>query len=218
VDWKTWLDGYEVADSWMARRLRTVQERIRVALDAVPAGPLNVISLCAGDGRDLLPVLAEHPRRGDVRASLVELDPRNAAAASQAARAAGLDQVGVVTGDASLIDHYQDLAPADLVLICGVFGNIGDGDIGRTIGVCDQLCKSGGTVIWTRHRGAPDRVPLICERFGERGFALTWLSQPDVGYGVGVHEFTGTPQPPRSGIRMFEFIGYDVLDHSGAEQ
>ena len=44
MDWKTWLDGYEVADSWMARRLRTVQERIRVALDAVPAGPLNDMS------------------------------------------------------------------------------------------------------------------------------------------------------------------------------
>ncbi|HEY3867751.1 MAG TPA: class I SAM-dependent methyltransferase [Actinocrinis sp.] len=213
MDWKTWLDGYEVADSWMARRLRAVQEQICVALDSAPAGPLNVISLCAGDGRDLLPVLAGHPRRGDVRARLVELDPRNAAAAAQAARAAGLDQVEVVTGDASLVDHYQDLAPADLVLVCGLFGNISDADIRCTIDVCDQLCKAGGTVVWTRHRGAPDRVPLICEWFGARGFALTWLSEPDVGYGVGVHEFAGVPQPARSGIRMFEFIGYDVIDN-----
>jgi hypothetical protein len=33
-----------------------------------------VISLCAGQGRDLLGVLADHPRREDVRARLVELD------------------------------------------------------------------------------------------------------------------------------------------------
>ena len=46
---------------------------IKQALDEAPAGPLRVISLCAGQGRDLIEVLAEHPRRGDVRARLVEV-------------------------------------------------------------------------------------------------------------------------------------------------
>lgn len=216
MDWNAWHDKYDLADSWMARRLRTVQEQIRRALDAAPAGPLRVISLCAGDGRDLLPVLADHPRRNDVRARLVELDRRNSAAASETARRARLDQVEVVTGDASLIDQYQGLAPADLVLVCGVFGNISDADIERTIDACGQLCDTGATVIWTRHRAEPDRVPLICEWFDGQGFELQWLSEPDAGYGVGVHRFADAPQPLRLGTRMFEFVGYDVLSRNEA--
>ena len=71
-------------------------------------------------GRDLIEVLAAHPRRDDVRARLVELDARNAAFARGAAGAAGLGQVEVVTGDAALTDHYRDVVPAELVLVCGV--------------------------------------------------------------------------------------------------
>lgn len=211
MDWHAWHAQYDDADSWMPLRLQAVRTQIRAALDDAPAGPLTVISLCAGDGRDLLHVLAGHPRRDDVRARLVELDPRNAAAASDAARRAGLDQVEVITGDASIIDQYRDFVPADLVLVCGVFGNITDEDIRHTIGACGQLCATGGTVVWTRHRGKPDLVPAICAWFGEEGFELRWLSGSEAGFGVGVHRFTGVPSPLEAGTRLFEFVGYEVL-------
>ncbi|MFJ9678478.1 class I SAM-dependent methyltransferase [Streptomyces sp. NPDC101194] len=211
MDWKTWHDRYDLPDSSLARRLRVVAARVRSALDAAPPGPFRVISVCAGQGRDLIEVLAEHPRRDDVRALLVELDPRNTAFALESVRAAGLAQVDVVTGDASLTDHYRGMAPADLVLICGVFGNITDEDIERTVATCTQLCASGGTVVWTRNRAAPDRVPLICDWFEQRGFERQWLSGPDAGYGVGAHRFTGEPLPPAEGFSMFDFVGYDVL-------
>ncbi len=211
MDWNAWHENYDLADSWMARRLQTVRAQIGAALSGAPAGDLRVISLCAGEGRDLLYVLAEHPRRNDVRAKLVELDPRNTAAAAKQAGLAGLQNVDVVTGDAALIDLYEDTAPADLVLICGVFGNITDADIEHTIAACSQLCRAGGTVVWTRHRAAPDRVPQICEWFEAQGFELQWLSAADAGFGVGVHRFAGTPQPLRRGDRLFEFVGYDVL-------
>jgi hypothetical protein len=211
VDWQTWHDDYDRPGSLLARRLRAVQGQIRDALDQSPPGPLHAVSVCAGQGRDLLGVLADHPRGADVRARLVELDPRNAAHAEETARAAGLHQVEVLTGDAALTDHYRGQVPADLVLVCGVFGNIIDADIERTVDTCSQLCRTGGTVIWTRHRGAPDRVPLICEWFETRGFARHWLSEPDAGFGVGVHRFTGRPQPLVAGTRMFTFAGYDVL-------
>src|SRR6266566_564111 len=101
-DWRAWHDEYDVPGSQLARRLAAVQEQIRVALDSSPPGPLRVVSICAGQGRDLLGVLATHPRGRDVTARLVELDPRNAAIARDAAHAAGLGGVGVVVGDASL--------------------------------------------------------------------------------------------------------------------
>ncbi|MDA0633997.1 methyltransferase domain-containing protein [Nonomuraea sp. MCN248] len=217
MDWQTWHDDYDLSGSPLARRLRVVQERIEAALDACAPGPVKAISLCAGQGRDLLGVLAAHPRRADVRARLVELDPRNAAAARQAAAAAGLDQVEVLTADAAFTDCYQGMAPADLVLACGIFGNITDEDIERTVDACSQLCATGGTVIWTRHRDAPDVVPLICDWFGDRGFELSWLSDPEAGFGVGAHRFTGHPKPLALGERLFTFVDRDTLREPRAE-
>jgi hypothetical protein len=211
MDWRDWHDHYDRQDSSLGRRLRVVQERIREALDAAAPGPVRVVSMCAGQGRDLLPELADHPRRGDVTARLVELDTRNAALAERAAEAAGLSGIEVVVGDAALTRHYRGMVPADLVLACGVFGNITDADVERTIDHCTQLCAHGGTVVWTRHRQAPDLVPRICDWLEERGFERRWLSAPDAGYGVGVHRFTGQPRPLDPDGRMFTFVGYDEL-------
>jgi hypothetical protein len=211
MDWRTWHDEYDSPGSWPAQRLRVVQERIRVVLDGDWPAPLRVVSLCAGQGRDLLEVLAGHPRRGDVRARLVELDPHLAATAAEVARASGLDGVDVVTGDAALTDHYVGVVPADLVLVCGVFGNITDADVRRTVAFSTRLCAAGGTVIWTRHRDPPDRVPVICAWFEEQGFDREWLSDPDAVFGVGVHRFAGRPRPLVRGARMFTFVGYDEL-------
>ncbi|MDQ2588317.1 class I SAM-dependent methyltransferase [Saccharothrix yanglingensis] len=211
MDWLGWHDDYDRPGSSLSLRLRAVQAQVRAALDDGPPGPLRVISLCAGQGRDLLEVLAGHPRRDDVRARLVELDPRNAGIAAEAARAAGLAGVEVVTADASATDHYLDLAQADLVLVCGVFGNITDEDVERTVDACTRLCATGGTVLWTRHRGAPDLVPSICGWFEQRGFDRHWLSGPDEGFGVGAHRFRGEPRPLVAGGRVFTFVGYDRL-------
>jgi hypothetical protein len=85
-DWYAWHDDYDDPGTALARRLAAVQEQVRAALDEAEPGPLRAISLCAGQGRDLIGALAGHPRQHDVRARLVELDPRNADRARQAAR------------------------------------------------------------------------------------------------------------------------------------
>ncbi|BBX92562.1 class I SAM-dependent methyltransferase [Mycolicibacterium boenickei] len=211
VDWHSWHEDYDRPDSALAHRLRAVQALITQALDESPPGPLRVVSLCAGQGRDLLEVLAEHPRRRDVRARLVELDPRNAAVAAAAVDRYRLTGVEVVTGDAALIDHYADLAPADIVVACGIFGNITDEDIERTIRILPQLAKTGATVLWTRGRTVPDRIPLILNWFEEQGFDLIWVSPPDVSYGVGAHRFTRQPEPLVAGAQIFDFVGSDVI-------
>src|SRR3989440_7463729 len=204
-DWYAWHGDYDVPGSVIALRLTAVQERIAAALDGFPTGPVTVLSLCAGQGRDLLSVLAEHPRRDGVAARLVELDPRNADFARRTAADAGLSGVEVVVGDAALLDHYAGLAPADLVLACGIFGNVTDADIHATVAGCTQLCATGGTVVWPRHRRPPDVVPQICAWFAENGFELVWLSDPDEPFGVGAHRFTGRPRPLVPGTRLFTF-------------
>jgi hypothetical protein len=78
-------------------------------------------------------VLAAHPRGGEVAARLVELDPRNTAVAADLVAGPGLSSVDFGTGDASRTDAYDGVVPADLVLLCGLFGNITDDDILATI-------------------------------------------------------------------------------------
>lgn len=207
MDWVRWHADYDDASSPLAHRLRAVQEQIRGALDRAPAGPVGVVSMCAGQGRDLLEVLATHPRRRDVRARLVELDPDNAAVA----RSAGLAGVEVVENDAGLVDAYRGAVPADLVVACGVFGNITDADIERTVTVCGQLCREGGTVVWTRHRRSPDLVPAICAWFERGGFDRVAVTQPELGYGVGAHRRSRAPEPIEAGARMFTFVGAHAL-------
>jgi hypothetical protein len=207
-DWYDWHDRYDTPGSGLARRLAVVQHQIGLALDGAAPGPIRALSMCAGQGRDLIGALAGHPRRDDVTGRLVELDPRNAAFAARSAEAAGLHRIEVRVGDAALIDQYADLAPADLVLVCGVFGNVSDTDVEATIGYLDELCATGGTVIWTRHRKPPDLVPAICRWFDTHGFQLRWLSDPDAGFGVGVHRFTSHPGSPTPGARMFSFVGH----------
>jgi hypothetical protein len=87
MDWRAWHRQYDDPDSELSRRLEAVQAQIRAAIDRAPAGPVPVIKLCAGQGRDLLGVLADHPRSADVRARLVELDPELAAWARERAPA-----------------------------------------------------------------------------------------------------------------------------------
>jgi hypothetical protein len=209
-DWRAWHDAYDDPESPLAGRLRVVQARIAAVLDAAPPGPLRVISMCAGQGRDLIGVLRTHPRGREVSARLVELDPGNAAVASRAAAGAGLAGVEVAVGDAGEAGAYAGIVPADVVLACGVFGNITDADIKRTVDCCAQLCASGGAVVWTRRRSAPDLVPRICQWFGENGFQQVWVSGPGLPFGVGVHRFAGRPQPLAPETRMFTFVGEEV--------
>ena len=46
----------------LVRRLGMIQAQIHAMLDEAPPGPLRAVSLCAGQGRDLIGVLASHPR------------------------------------------------------------------------------------------------------------------------------------------------------------
>jgi hypothetical protein len=212
-DWYAWHDLYNDPMTGLARRLAMVQERIRAALDEAPPGPLRAISLCAGQGTDVIGALAGHPRRHDVTARLVELDPRNTEVARRLAAEAGLGQVEVVTGDASLASQYADMVPAGLVVACGLFGNLTDADIEATIGYCTQLCATGGTVVWTRGRWEPDMSLRMCTWFEERSFERVWLSGDTVPgrQRVGAHRFTGTPAPLAENAVMFRFRGHDVV-------
>ena len=210
-DWWEWHRPYDDPGSPLSQRLASVQSHLRMALDRCPAGRIQVISICAGQARDLIPVAAAHPRRGDVRGRLVELDPRNIAHAERNAAELG-GQVDVVRADAGITDAYVGAVPAHIVLACGIFGNITEEDIERTVRTLPTLCAPGAIVIWTRHRRPPDLTPTVRGWFEAAGFVEEAFEAPDDRvYGVGVNRLEGAPMAFEPHRRMFTFIGYDHL-------
>jgi hypothetical protein len=126
MDWAAWHAAYDDPSSPLSGRLRCVQAHLSDAIDRAPAGPVSLVSLCAGQGRDVIGVLPGHPRRDDVHAVLVEADERIAGPARGAAAARGLAQVEVRVADAGLVAGFADALPADVLLLCGIFGNVSD--------------------------------------------------------------------------------------------
>ena len=207
-DWVAWHQAYDAPGSPLARRLVLVQAQLRDALDRAPSGPVRLVSLCAGEGRDVLGVLATHPRGADVHARLVELNPDLCAAARSHAWSQEL-AVEVVTGDAGLTDAYVGAVPAQVVLACGVFGNVSDTDIEATIRAFPRLCAPGASVLWTRHRNPPDLTPTVRDWFADAGFeelAFDVLTD-DTYVSVGHHSFVGQPASLQAGRRLFTFVG-----------
>lgn len=172
IDWREWHTEYEDADSNLGRRLQLVQAQITKVLDTFEGSPLRVVSMCAGEGRDLLGALDKHKRR-DITGRLVELDPELAKRARAHAAALGLTDLEVTVGDAGDTSAYAGAVPADLVLVCGVFGNISDADIEKTLRALPMFAAPDATVLWTRHRRQPDITMLIREWLSDSGFENT---------------------------------------------
>ncbi len=207
-DWAEWHRDYDDPGSLLSRRLELVQRHLRAGLDRALAGDIRLISLCAGQGRDVIGVLAGHPRRNDVRARLVELDERNVAVARQAAQAAGLDGVEVLQADAGITDVWAGAVPARIVVVCGVFGNITASSIQATVAALPSLCAPSALVLWTRHRLPPDLTPAIRSWFGEAGFREEAFDSSDDGaMSVAAHRLTGEPAALVRGQRLFTFAG-----------
>lgn len=206
IDWRRWHAGYDDPGSALSRRLEIVRSHIAAALDRLPPGRWQVVSLCAGDGRDLLGVLERHPRRRDVGGVLVELDPELSAAGRLAYAAAGVHGVELRTGDAADPAHYRGLA-ADLLLVCGVFGNLTDAGVLALVDRLPALCRPGCTVVWTRHQRPPDLTPAIRAALGRAGFEELAFEPLETSWGcVGAARWRGDVAPPLGDRPLFEFV------------
>jgi hypothetical protein len=211
-DWVAWHEAYDDPSSHLSARLRTVQGYLSDAIGQAPPGPVRLVSLCAGQGRDVLGVLPGHPRRDEVRTVLVEADPENAGLAGARAAEAGLTGVEARNADASRVASFADALPADVLLLCGIFGNVSEQDVQRTIGAAPAFCAPGATVIWTRNRRPPDQTPRIRVLFREAGFeeVAFYHVATDRMMSVGVNRWpargdSGEPGRPLPSETLFTF-------------
>jgi hypothetical protein len=210
IDWYDWHADYEEPDGILAHRLATVQQHLRDALDQLPDGPIHVVVLCAGQGRDIAGVIEDHPRGADVSGRIVELDPRNTETATRRLAQAGAgERIEVVTGDASQTDVYAGAVPADVAV--GIFGNIVDADVERLVKHLPGFSAPGARVFWSRGINKGDLNPQIRGWFKDAGFEEVAWDLLDGTMGLGVNRYVGQPQPLPAGVQLFDFVGHDSL-------
>ena len=211
-DWQDWHQEYDDPRSSLSRRLEVVRAQLALLL-AAAAGPVRLLSLCAGDGRDTLPVLAASPVR--VSGLLVELDPDLASAARSSAAELGLAGIEVRTADAGSTSSCADAVPADVLLACGIFGNVSDTDVIRTVATLPMLLAPGAHVIWTRGCRVPldptefdgDPSEAVRAWLADAGFEEVAFVRPDdASFRVGVARWPGPAVAFRDGVRMFDFV------------
>lgn len=209
-NWFEWHDLYQT-EIRLQQRLEIVREYLARSLDALPPGRIQIVSACAGDGRDVVGTLTNHVRKADVHARLVELNPQLVQRGWVTVTEAGLtQQIEFVNGDATLSDNYAGAVPADIVVVCGIFGNLADeAALQQLIGNLKYLAKPGTFVAWTRgNRGDIiysdiARQNLKAANFAEVDFRLTATGD----MGVGLHQYLGESVPLSANKTLFVFSG-----------
>ena len=80
-------------------------------------------------------------------------------------------------------------------------------DIRRTVEAASGMCAPGATVVWTRHRRAPDLTPQIREWFRASGFEEVAFEAPDTDAltGVGVNRLPTSSETDLTGDSLFAF-------------
>lgn len=209
TDWVAWHTDYDDPGSALSQRLSVVRSQIGRWLDETAPRPVTVVSICSGDARDVLGALARRADAARVGVTLVELDPQLCRRAEETASASGLTEVNVRCADAGDLTAYAGCPPADLVLVCGVFGNISAADTALTVARLHELCAEDARVIWTRCRRGPDVTPAIRTSFDDNGFReVAFLTPGDTLTAVGVHDLVagaGRSIVDRPDARLFRF-------------
>ena len=208
-DYLKWHEAYDDPNSDLSWRLKQAQTYIRQALDHLP-GPVTLLSLCAGDARDVLQVLADRHDSSRVHATLIELHPVLAQRAREFAAEAGLTGVSVRTEDAGNTAAYADSVPAHLVIMMGIFGNISDDDIHGTIEPAPQLCQPEATLLWSRSTKGSNRNASVRGWLSEAGFTeldyLEFDQEEGDRVALGSARYDGPPQTLATGRQLFTFL------------
>lgn len=215
MDWAEWHKYYGISPSLHAR-LRIVREQIVATITELPAGPIGVVSICGGDGRDLVGALVDQRRRDDVTAWILDTHEESLARGRAAAKDAGLERaLRFVRADATLATSYTGIVPADLVVISRVLGHLRHADVPRLIASLGMLCKPAGCLLWNRHlviHEGRTQVALIRELLAHAGFEELHFEITDrAGFAVGRARFTGQAAPLDAQRVLFEFVGLDRL-------
>ncbi|MFJ2280896.1 class I SAM-dependent methyltransferase [Pseudomonas sp. NPDC087803] len=213
MDWQSWHENYR-SFSPLQLRLEEVCQQVTEAINAVAPSRVQVLSLCAGDGRDLLKALQSGHTSKEVDATLIELDPGLVEQGRKAFAEHGLsDSVQFRCADATSFATYQGLPKADIVMVCGVFGNVRGPHVQQLIFSLKAFCRQGARVIWTRSLNEFDDGETAAQEirgwFAQAGFQETVFTRtPEGTFAVSSVAYGAEQTPLPSTGRMFEFSAF----------
>jgi hypothetical protein len=205
--WSGWPEKAYQREGYQ-QRLQAVQEHLSECLDEAPPGPVRILSMCAGDGRDVIGAVRAHRRRKDVSAWLVELNSQSVELGKGYSVNAGLERsLKFINADATVYSTYKQIAQADIVLVCGVWGHVPAGEKSMLVRAISTLCKPGGAVIWTR--GTSKGIGRVREI--EALFAGTWWDKsrvtytPDAAWAIATYRYHGPAHEMPADGQIFHF-------------
>lgn len=213
MGWQSWHENYRNSLPLRAR-LEEVSQQVTDAINAIESPRVHVLSLCSGDGRDLLKVLLSGNTNKAVDATLIELDPILVEQGREAFAEHGFsDFVQFRCADATLFSSYQDLPKAELVMVCGVFGNVRANHVERLIFSLKGFCSPGARVVWTRSLNEFDDGEAAAQRirccFKDTGFReAAFKRTPEGTFAVGSLIYEGEQERLPSTGQMFEFSAF----------
>jgi hypothetical protein len=212
-DWSTWHRRYNENEHLKAR-LHVVRQTVRAVLDDCRTGKIRLISICSGDGRDILEELAKHPRRNDIEAWLIDSDRPSIVRGEAIAAEVGLtQQVHFRLADAGVARSYTDIAPAEVLLLSGFLGRLTYDELAHVIGCLPSLCTSGTAVVWSRHvyGNLGIDTPRVHELLRNHGFGeVKFIIASPNGYEVGWHRFIGIPQSLDPELTLFNAVPVEI--------
>jgi hypothetical protein len=205
--WSGWPDKAYQREGYQ-QRLQAVQEHLAECLDDAPAGPVRILSMCAGDGRDVIGAVRAHRRRKDVAAWLVELNSQSVELGKGYSVNAGLERsLKFINADATVYETYKSIGAADIVLVCGVWGHVPANEKTLLVKAVSTLCKPGGAVIWTR--GTSKGIARVREI--EALFAGSWWNKgrvtytPDATWAIATYRYRGPAHELPGDGQIFHF-------------
>ncbi len=149
----------------------------------------HLVSICAGDGRDVIGTFAASDARQDVHATLIESHPE------------------LVTRGQAAVDQL------------GLARRIKERDVQRLIAALPSLCDREASVIWTRSLfdDGEKATQIIRKCFVAADFTEEVLVRTPLGlFAVGTHAFRGVWRPLPVNKTLFEFTGFASIPSAGA--
>lgn len=149
--WTEWHENaYNNTNSLAYQRTEIVKNLINKYLYEINKNVV-IVSIGAGQGRDILSVLKERKDNNRIFTYLIDTDMECLDYAKNYAEKNNIINVNVVNIDGSLTENYKDIPKADLIIFCGMMNQKNTEEVKSLANNMKFLCNEDAQIIWSRH-------------------------------------------------------------------
>lgn len=207
MDWHTWNDHYDNADSELSKRLNKVKEYLKNTLLNIEIP--TVLNICSGQGKDILESMVELDK--DAEVYLIDTNTNSLNAAINFAKTNNIGTITFINEDASHTSTYKkyDIPKSNIVLACGLFGHLNQEDSYGLVDFLKTQIKANGTVIWTKNI-ENDSISNLRKYFIDNNFEeISYFGPEGSPWAVVCNKYIGEEFDLSKEYKIFNFIDRD---------